>query len=183
LFQAFKDKPEFFPLFFRRVLELCLVPDTSSASDGPQSFSAVEKCQLLIFLGHCVTSLVSEFFRIIFLCTLICRDSTMNLRDIIREQVQKIFGLPIWLSLSARRLEIELKKVPNLKKPWEKLLKKDHQKDEASKKEEDFYRNFMRNLMQSFEDILISVTPDGNSLQKCVYFTETCFLNILLIFS
>ena len=75
--------------------------------------------------------------------------------------MQKIFGLPIWQSLSARRLEVELKKVPNLKKPWDRLLKKDQQRDESSKTEENFFRHFMRNLMQNFENILAAVTPDG----------------------
>ena len=82
--------------------------------------------------------------------------------DLIREQAQRIFGLPIWLSLSTKRLEVEIKKVPNLKKLWDKLLKKEQQKDEAAKNAENFYRFFMRNLMEKFQSVLHAVQKDGN---------------------
>lgn len=79
----------------------------------------------------------------------------------IREQAQRIFGLPIWNSLSPKRLEVELRKVSNLKKPWDRLVKKDLLKDDEARKEDNFYRNFMRNLMCSFENVLNGIPAEG----------------------
>uniref|UniRef100_A0A8C6UHK6 RNA helicase aquarius n=1 Tax=Neogobius melanostomus TaxID=47308 RepID=A0A8C6UHK6_9GOBI len=61
------------------------------------ALSLKEQTVLLVFLDHCFNSLEV---------------------DLIREQVQQLISLPMWMCLLPARLQQELKKVPKLQKFW-----------------------------------------------------------------
>ena len=52
--------------------------------------------------------------------------------DVVREQVQKLVSLPVWVSLHEARLEQELAAVPKLKKYWNIIQKRDKALDEEA---------------------------------------------------
>nr|AAH55165.1 Zgc:63611 protein [Danio rerio] len=138
--EVFKKAPTHFPHFFQRVMELCL--------SGEQfGLSLKEQTVLLLFLDHCFNSLEV---------------------DLIREQVQKLVSLPMWMCLLPTRLQQELKTVPKLQKFWN-LIKKNYEKmntqdQEQAKKE----RTFLASLIKKFLAVLDSISaPDPPLVQHC----------------
>uniref|UniRef100_A0A671N5H9 Aquarius intron-binding spliceosomal factor n=1 Tax=Sinocyclocheilus anshuiensis TaxID=1608454 RepID=A0A671N5H9_9TELE len=104
---VFKRAPTHFPHFFKCVMESCL-------SGEQLGLSLKEQTVLLLFLDHCFNSLEV---------------------DLIREQVQKLVSLPMWMCLLPMRLQQELKKVPKLQKFWN-LIKKNYEKMEPQDTEQ-----------------------------------------------
>lgn len=78
-----------------------------------------------------------------------------------RVQVQRICGLPMWVSLSINRREFEFKKFPKLKKFWKAIEKKDKQLEQPERDRLVFERHFLQRLIKQFLDNLTSF--DGNT--------------------
>ncbi|XP_073783162.1 RNA helicase aquarius isoform X2 [Danio rerio] len=142
--EVFKKAPTHFPHFFQRVMELCL--------SGEQfGLSLKEQTVLLLFLDHCFNSLEV---------------------DLIREQVQKLVSLPMWMCLLPTRLQQELKTVPKLQKFWN-LIKKNYEKmntqdQEQAKKE----RTFLASLIKKFLAVLDSISASGSVSMEKIHYCE-----------
>uniref|UniRef100_A0A8C1YQ74 RNA helicase aquarius n=1 Tax=Cyprinus carpio TaxID=7962 RepID=A0A8C1YQ74_CYPCA len=129
--EVFKRAPAHFPHFFKCVMESCL-------SGEQLGLPLKEQTVLLLFLDHCFNSLEV---------------------DLIREQVQKLVSLPMWMCLLPTRLQQELKKVPKLQKFWN-LIKKNYEKMEPAKKE----RTFLASLIKKFLVVLMSIPAAERSV-------------------
>ncbi|XP_038597174.1 RNA helicase aquarius isoform X2 [Tachyglossus aculeatus] len=127
--ETFKRKPEHFPFFFKRILEALLAA-------GAEEPSLPEQTILLLFLDHCFNSLEV---------------------DLIRNQVQQLISLPMWLGLQPARLELELKKTPKLKKFWNLIRKNDEKMDPKLREEAHQERRFLSQLIQRFISVLKSI--------------------------
>uniref|UniRef100_A0A4W3HYW8 RNA helicase aquarius n=1 Tax=Callorhinchus milii TaxID=7868 RepID=A0A4W3HYW8_CALMI len=99
--ETFKQKQEHFPHFFKCIL-------TASLAEEDEKLSLREQTVLLVFLDHCFNSLEV---------------------DLIREQVQRLISLPMWICLLPSRLDQELKKTPKLRKFWNLIKKKEEKLD------------------------------------------------------
>lgn len=140
--EVFKKAPDHFPEFFKRIMEACL--------SGEQfGLSLKEQTVLLLFLDHCFNSLEV---------------------DLIREQVQKLVSLPMWMCLLQTRLQQELKKVPKLQKFWN-LIKKNYEKMDPKEKEQaKMERTFLASLIKKFLMVLMSIpATDSVSMEKVHY--------------
>ncbi|XP_072555037.1 RNA helicase aquarius isoform X2 [Paramormyrops kingsleyae] len=148
--EVFKRKPQHFPYFFNRVLEVLVTEDKPG-------LSLQEQTVLLLFLDHCFNSLEV---------------------DLIREQVQKLVCLPMWTCLIPARLQKELK-VPKLKKFWA-LIKKNYDKmDEKAFEEADEQRTFLSRLIKKFLGVLTSLSPSGEVSMEKVHYCER-FLELMI---
>ncbi|XP_062863448.1 RNA helicase aquarius isoform X2 [Trichomycterus rosablanca] len=92
--------------------------------------------------------------------------------DLIREQVQQLISLPMWMCLLPSRLQHELKKVPKLQKFWN-LIKKNFEKmdllaAEQAKRE----RTFLSALIKKFLAVLMSVPGSGPIPMEKVHYCE-----------
>lgn len=140
--EVFKKAPTHFPHFFKCVMESCL-------SGEQLGLPLKEQTVLLLFLDHCFNSLEV---------------------DLIREQVQKLISMPMWMCLLPTRLQHEVKKVPKLQKFWN-LIKKNYEKMdpqdmEQAKKE----RTFLASLIKKFLVVLMSIPAAGSvSMEKVQY--------------
>lgn len=154
--QAFKNKPQHFPEFFRNVTRIMI--------NEKDSVNWNERAALLVFFTHCVNSIET---------------------DLIREQVQKYMSLSIWTSLTETRRNEEFKAVPKLKKFWNALQKKDAKLDAAALQQATFERTFMYNLITDFFNVTKLVPlPDqvprlDRKLQLVVKYCER-FLELLI---
>jgi intron-binding protein aquarius len=129
---CFKDEnTSEFADFFDNVLKLCLNKFNSDTNTTELSFQ--EHSILIKFLDNCINSLEI---------------------DLIRTHVQKICGLPMWVSLSANRREAEFKKFPKLRKFWKAVEKNDAKLSEPDKQRVYFERTFFKNLINKFLDML-----------------------------
>uniref|UniRef100_A0A671SA36 RNA helicase aquarius n=1 Tax=Sinocyclocheilus anshuiensis TaxID=1608454 RepID=A0A671SA36_9TELE len=142
--EVFKKAPTHFPHFFKCVMESCL-------SGEQLGLPLKEQTVLLLFLDHCFNSLEV---------------------DLIREQVQKLVSLPMWMCLLPTRLQQELKKVPKLQKFWN-LIKKNYEKmepqdTEQAKKE----RTFLASLIKKFLVVLLSIPAAGTVSMEKVHYCE-----------
>uniref|UniRef100_A0A8C1TIK3 RNA helicase aquarius n=1 Tax=Cyprinus carpio TaxID=7962 RepID=A0A8C1TIK3_CYPCA len=142
--EVFKRAPAHFPHFFKCVMESCL-------SGEQLGLPLKEQTVLLLFLDHCFNSLEV---------------------DLIREQVQKLVSLPMWMCLLPTRLQQELKKVPKLQKFWN-LIKKNYEKMEPqdmeqAKKE----RTFLASLIKKFLVVLMSIPAAGSVPMEKVHYCE-----------
>ncbi|KAF0312815.1 RNA helicase aquarius [Amphibalanus amphitrite] len=99
-----------------------------------------EMTALLVFLDHCFNSMEVE---------------------LVRQQVQRLVSLPMWICLLEKRREAELRRIPKWRKFWKILQKKDAQLDEKEKAKLDFQRRFLYNLIQKFLKILESTPDEG----------------------
>ena len=115
--------------FFENILRLCLNKPVVSAPDIQPNLSYKEQTILIKFLDNCVNSLEM---------------------DLVRVQVQKICGLPMWISLSENRREHEFKKLPKLRKFWKAIEKSDAKLDDAGRQRAQFERTFLKALVQNF---------------------------------
>ncbi|KAK6481299.1 RNA helicase aquarius-like isoform X2 [Huso huso] len=140
--ETFKKKPEHFTYFFKCILE-------ASLADEDDELSLREQTVQLLFLDHCFNSLEV---------------------DLIREQVQQLISLPMWVCLLPTRLDLELKKVPKLRKFWS-LVKKNYDKMAKKAAEQaDKERTFLSFLIRKFLRVLKSIPPSGPvSLEKIHY--------------
>ena len=117
--------------FFENILKLVLDKFESTAAKVKLSYQ--EQTILIKFLDNCINSL--EF-------------------DMVRTQVQRICGLPMWVSLSENRREYEFKKFPKLKKFWKAIEKNDKKLSKAEQEKVVFERTFFKSLIQRFLEYL-----------------------------
>lgn len=125
VWKVFENKPENFPILFNRVLQKCL-----EKIDIVKATPSVirEQTSLLIYLNHCFNSMEEE----------LCRD-----------QARKLVSLSIWSCLLPKRREQELNAIPEWKKFWKKLQKRD--KPEMKEKlewERHFLQVWSRNFLE-----------------------------------
>lgn len=102
--ESFKQHPEQFHGFFQRIMDMSLADE--------EILSIREQSVILVLLIHCFNSLEM---------------------DLIREQLQHLVSLPMWICLLPERLEQELKSVPKYRKYWNHIKKKEGQADEDVK--------------------------------------------------
>jgi len=136
------ESPANFADLFSNILSLIL----NSNSDNSADLTIKEQTILVKFLDNCVNSL--EF-------------------DLVRVQVQRICGLPMWTALSANRRDFEFAKFPKLKKFWKAIDKKDKQLSPAEKASVDFERRFLQQLIKQFLAILATFdvqSPESGEL-------------------
>ncbi|EDV30219.2 uncharacterized protein Dana_GF23169 [Drosophila ananassae] len=147
---VFEKLPEQYPSFFRHVLESCLPAD-----GGKEAKSSLrERTALLMFLNHCFNSMEIE------LC---------------REQAKRLVSLSMWHCLQPRRREQELREVPEWRKYWKRLLKK----EKDIKPEVLWERHFMQNLIIDFLNILESIPAEGPVKANVVHYCER-FLEFII---
>lgn len=117
VWKVFENNAESFGLLFNQVLEKCL-----EKIDIVKATPAIirEQTALLVFLNHCFSSMEVE------LC---------------REQAKKLVSLSMWTCLQPKRRDQELNSIPEWKKFWKKLLKRD--KPEMKEKL-DWERHFLQ---------------------------------------
>ncbi|XP_015206361.1 RNA helicase aquarius [Lepisosteus oculatus] len=149
--EVFKKQPEHFPYFFKCVLEASLAGEEGDLSLRQQTV-------LLLFLDHCFNSLEV---------------------DLIREQVQQLISLPMWVCLLPSRLEHEMKKAPKLQKFWN-LIKKSYDKmDEKPKEQANKERTFLSLLLRKFLGVLMSIPPSGPVSMEKVHYCER-FIELMI---
>ncbi|XP_061752043.1 RNA helicase aquarius isoform X2 [Nerophis ophidion] len=149
--EVFKKEPEHFSFFFKRVTETLLAGD-----DG--GLSLKEQTVLLEFLDHCFNSLEV---------------------DLIREQVQQLISLPMWMCLIPSRLQHELKKVPKLQKFWNLIKKKFDKMDADTAEQAKKERTFLSALIKKFHGVLESVPPSGPITMEKVHYCER-FIELMI---
>ena len=140
-------RPEHFKHFFRRVLDISLEKNDDNLNVREQTF-------VLLFLDHCFNSMEI---------------------GLVRDEVQKLMSLSMWMSLMPARRDAELKKNPKWRKYWKAISKSDAKDDEASKAEKDFSRQYMRRLMDKYFEVLHSIDTKvdvdiANEVEFCEYF-------------
>jgi len=101
VWKVFDTKAEHFPVFFNMVLHKCL---EEINVEKATHIKIREQIALLVFLNHCFQSMEIE------LC---------------REQAKKLVSLSMWSCLQPKRREQELNSIPEWKKFWKKLQKRD----------------------------------------------------------
>ncbi|XP_076834067.1 LOW QUALITY PROTEIN: RNA helicase aquarius [Brachyhypopomus gauderio] len=149
--EVFKKAPTHFPYFFKCVMEACLKGEELGLSLREQTI-------LLLFLDHCFNSLEV---------------------DLIREQVQQLISLPMWMCLLPSRLQHELKKVPKLQKFWN-LIKKNYEKmDPKASEQARMERTFLSELIKKFLAVLLSITPSGAIAMEKVHYCER-FIELMI---
>ncbi|KAJ7384680.1 hypothetical protein OS493_020261 [Desmophyllum pertusum] len=99
--------------------------------------------------------------------------------DLIREQLQHVVSLPMWICLLPERLEQELKSVPKYKKYWNHIKRKETQADEEIKAKQEKERKYLSNLVQKFLKVLESISEIGPVNMDTVHFCER-FLELLV---
>ncbi|GFS14383.1 intron-binding protein aquarius [Elysia marginata] len=124
---SFHSKPENFPHLFKRVLELCL---------SPTALTYKETTVLLVFLIHCFNSLEM---------------------DLIRERVQRLVSLPIWVNLLPGQRNALFKANIKYKKYFNAFQKRDAKLSKEDLEEVHFERNFLAHLIEKFFSILDSI--------------------------
>ncbi|XP_058466843.1 RNA helicase aquarius [Malaya genurostris] len=149
VWQIFDNRADQFPIFFQNVLEACLEEITVTP------FNMREQTSLLVFLNHCFNSMEVE------LC---------------RNQAKRLVSLAMWSCLQPRRREQELKEIPEWKKFWKRLQKRD--KPEMKEKFE-WERHFLQNLMIKFMNILELIPVEGPVCEETVRYCER-FLEFLI---
>uniref|UniRef100_A0A667YTL9 RNA helicase aquarius n=1 Tax=Myripristis murdjan TaxID=586833 RepID=A0A667YTL9_9TELE len=142
--EVFKKEPSHFPFFFKCVMEAVLNGDEAG-------LTLREQTVLLVFLDHCFNSLEV---------------------DLIREQVQQLISLPMWMCLLPSRLQQELKKVPKLQKFWNLIKKKFDKMDADAAEQAKKERTFLLALIKKFRGILMSIPPSGVMSMDKVHYCE-----------
>nr|XP_019560772.2 RNA helicase aquarius-like [Aedes albopictus] len=149
VWKVFEVNGDQFAVFFQRVLEACLEDTVVNA------FNMREQTALLVFLNHCFNSMEVE------LC---------------RNQAKRLVSLAMWSCLQPRRREQELKEIPEWRKFWKKLQKRDKATD---KERLEWERHFLQNLMIKFMNILESIPEEGEVFEETVRYCER-FLEFLI---
>ncbi|XP_071117060.1 RNA helicase aquarius-like [Haliotis cracherodii] len=144
--EVFKKKPDHFPEYFQQVLE---------ASLQERDITLKEKSLLLVFLIHCFNSLEV---------------------DLIREQIQRLVSLPIWINLLPGRLEEIFQDHPKYKKFFNSIKKNDQKLTDEKRKKVQFEREFLSKLINTYFTILDSIQPSGpvddTKVRYCERFME-----------
>ncbi|ALC47310.1 CG31368 [Drosophila busckii] len=151
VWNVFQEKPEEYADFFRHMLESCLPPRTPKGKGSTMR----ERTGLLMFLNHCFNSMEID----------ICRD-----------QAKRLVSLSMWHCLQPGRREQELRDVPEWRKYWKRLQKKE--KDNA-KPEIVWERHFMQNLIIDFLHILERIPAEGELNSNVVHYCER-FLEFII---
>ena len=81
----------------------------------------------------------------------------------IRAEIQKICGLPIWISLNENRREQEFQKFPKLQKFWRAVQKNDLKLSKIEKERIDFERTFFFSIITKFIRLLKSFYYSSNA--------------------
>ncbi|KAL0969673.1 hypothetical protein UPYG_G00230650 [Umbra pygmaea] len=149
--EVFKKEPTHFPYLFKCVIEAVLAGE-------PAVLTLKEQTILLLFLDHCFNSLEV---------------------DLIRDQVQQLISLPMWMCLLPSRLQHELKKVPKLQKFWN-LIKKNFDKlDGKALEQAKVERTFLSKLIKKFLGVLMSISPEGPVPMEKVHYCER-FIELMI---
>ncbi|XP_021693013.1 intron-binding protein aquarius [Aedes aegypti] len=149
VWKVFDVNGDQFPVFFQRVLEACLEDTVVNP------FNMREQTALLVFLNHCFNSMEVE------LC---------------RNQAKRLVSLAMWSCLQPKRREQELKEIPEWRKFWKKLQKRDKATD---KERLEWERHFLQNLMIKFMNILELIPVEGEVSEETVRYCER-FLEFLI---
>ncbi|KAF6725043.1 Intron-binding protein aquarius [Oryzias melastigma] len=120
--------------------------------------SLKEETVVLVFLDHCFNSLEV---------------------DLIREQVQQLVSLPMWMCLLPSRLQQELKKVPKLQKFWNLIKKKFDQMDADAAEQAIKERTFLSALIKKFHGVLMSIPPTGKYTSLHFHYCER-FIELII---
>ena len=140
-------RPELFGHFFRRVLDISLAKNEDGLTVREQTF-------VLLFLDHCFNSMEI---------------------GLVRDEVQKLMSLSMWVSLMPARRDAELKKIPKWRKYWKAIQKSDAKDDEGARAEKDFSRRYMRRLIDKYFEVLHSIDTKedadiASEVEFCEYF-------------
>ncbi|XP_019132715.2 RNA helicase aquarius isoform X1 [Larimichthys crocea] len=149
--EVFKKEPSHFPYFFKCVMQAVLAGDEAG-------LTLKEQTVLLVFLDHCFNSLEV---------------------DLIREQVQQLISLPMWMCLLPSRLQQELKKVPKLQKFWNLIKKKFDKMDADAAEQAKKERAFLSALIKKFLGVLTSIPPSGPVSMDKVHYCER-FIELMI---
>uniref|UniRef100_A0AAX7TCD2 Aquarius intron-binding spliceosomal factor n=1 Tax=Astatotilapia calliptera TaxID=8154 RepID=A0AAX7TCD2_ASTCA len=149
--EVFKKEPSHFPFFFKCVMEAVL-------ADEQAGLTLKEQTVLLVFMDHCFNSLEV---------------------DLIREQVQQLISLPMWMCLLPSRLQHELKKVPKLQKFWNLIKKKSDKMDADTAEQAKKERTFLSALIKKFHGVLASIPPTGPVPMDQVHYCER-FIELMI---
>ncbi|XP_058118487.1 RNA helicase aquarius [Anopheles ziemanni] len=142
VWKVFEGNADRFAVFFQRVLEACV-------EERPITAGIMrEQTALLVFLNHCFNSMEVE------LC---------------RNQAKRLVSLAMWSCLQPRRREQELNQIPEWRKFWKKLQKREKPEQKAKLNWE---RHFLQNLMIKFIRILESIPADGPVCEESVRYCE-----------
>ncbi|KAG5672698.1 hypothetical protein PVAND_002807 [Polypedilum vanderplanki] len=152
VWKIFDMNSENFPIFFNKCLMKCL--ENFDAEIAKKQIIR-EQTALLVFLNNCFRSMEVE----------ICR-----------EQVKKLVSLSIWSCLQPKRREQELNLIPEWRKYWKKLQKRD--KPEIKEKLE-WERHFLQNLIKKFLNIVEKLPENGSINTDVVYYCER-FLEFMI---
>lgn len=153
---TFQKKPEHFPAFFRQVLQ--------SALNKESTVSLKEQTILIVFLIHCFNSV------------------EVNL---IREQIQRLVSLSMWICLLPERREQEFKSFPKFKKFWSVIKKNDAKLDENVLEKVNFERKLLSNLIKNFCEYLESIPSKeqvpslGKDVWEKIHYCER-FLELMI---
>lgn len=146
---SFEKNPAQFSGFFQKVLNYCLSDDEFTP------IVAKQQTALILFLNHCFNSMEVE------LC---------------RNQTKKLVSLGMWQCLQPNRRDAELTTIPQWKKFWKKLQKKDKPEQ---KEQLEFERFFLQRLMVKFMNILEGIPEDGAISSDTVRYCER-FLELII---
>ncbi|CAJ1073365.1 RNA helicase aquarius isoform X2 [Xyrichtys novacula] len=149
--EVFKKEPTHFPFFFKCVMEAVLAGEDAG-------LTLKEQTVLLVFLDHCFNSLEV---------------------DLIREQVQQLISLPMWMCLLPSRLQHELKKVPKLQKFWNLIKKKFDKMDADAAEQAKKERTFLSALIKKFLGVLVSIPPSESVSMDKVHYCER-FIELMI---
>ncbi|XP_074604592.1 RNA helicase aquarius [Brevipalpus obovatus] len=128
--EAFKLKPDNFPVFFKNVCKLMLCKQ--------KVLSMKERKSVIMFLNHCFSSVEL---------------------DLVRSTIQKYASFPIWTCLSESRREREFQKAPKLRKFWNALKKADAKLDDETRQSVEFERSVLNSLIHQFFRFLVTIPP------------------------
>ncbi|XP_065882435.1 RNA helicase aquarius-like [Dysidea avara] len=151
--QVFKTRPDHFAAYFNLVMDAMISDEAqhvSAINDGG-NYSLLEKSFLLLFFINCFNSLEE---------------------DLVREQVQRLCSLPMWICLLPSRREQELKANTKWKKYWTALEKRDSKADADAIKRSQKDRRFLCNLIDKFFTILEGIPIKGKVNRQAVQFCE-----------
>ncbi|EDV92549.1 RNA helicase aquarius [Drosophila grimshawi] len=151
VWNVFEQLPDQYPAFFRHVLNSCLPDQATKKSNS----TLRERTALLMFLNHCFNSMEIE------LC---------------REQAKRLVSLSMWHCLQPRRREQELRDVPEWRKYWKRLQKKEK---DNTKPDLMWERHFMQNLIIDFLNILERIPAEGELNRNVVHYCER-FLEFII---
>ncbi|KAL7728499.1 hypothetical protein ACLKA6_012514 [Drosophila palustris] len=151
VWNVFQQLPDQYPAFFRHVLESCLPAQGTNENKS----TLRERTALLMFLNHCFNSMEIE------LC---------------REQAKRLVSLSMWHCLQPRRREQELRDVPEWRKYWKRLQKKEK---DSPKPDVMWERHFMQNLIIDFLRIVERIPAEGELNSNVVHYCER-FLEFII---